>query len=99
MSIDVKEAIVKAKAYAEDLFDVGTSGRVTLEEVWFDDSSNEWSVTVGIRHRKAERLLNPLVSLSSLEGDCSVPEYKIVRLTQDTGDFIAIRNYDRVVAE
>jgi len=67
MSINVKEAIVKAKAYAEDLFDVGTSGRVTLEEVWFDDSSNEWSVTVGIRHRKAERLLNPLVSLSSLE--------------------------------
>lgn len=99
MSIDVKEAVHKAKSYAENLFEIDANGRVTLEEVWFDDIANEWSVTVGIRHRKTIKPLSPLASLIDEEVPFEAPEYKVLRIGVEDGRFIALQNYDRVAAE
>ncbi len=96
MPIDVKEAICKAKEYAGEIFE--SKSGVSLEEVWFDERAGEWSVTVGIRHQKIGA---PEFALSVFNTEIirSVPEYKVVRLNGETGEPVAIHNYDRVAAE
>ena len=45
--MDVQSAVKKARAYLEELFQGEEIIDVGLEEVVFDDESNEWRVTIG----------------------------------------------------
>ena len=45
--MDVKEAVRTAKEYLAELFAEETITDVGLEEVVFDDASNEWNITIG----------------------------------------------------
>ena len=45
--MDVKEAVQTAKHYVAELFTDETIGDVGLEEVVFNDTSNNWEITIG----------------------------------------------------
>ena len=45
--MDVKEAVQTAKNYIAELFTDETIADVGLEEVEFNDASNNWEVTIG----------------------------------------------------
>ena len=45
--MDVKEAVRTAKNYVSELFTDETITDVGLEEVVFDDTSNNWEITIG----------------------------------------------------
>jgi hypothetical protein len=80
--IDVKQAIAAAKQHAELIFKGEDLGSPSLEEVWFDDRSHEWCVTVGLRS-------GPLAIATSRNFGRSAQEhlvYKTVRLDAETGD-------------
>ncbi len=97
MPIDVKEAVKKAKKYVATIFDGEDVARISLEEVWFDGDENEWSVTVGIRHREIGARKTILTAFDQ-EIVRDIPEYKVVRMTDD-GELVAIQNYERIAAE
>ena len=60
--MDVKEAVRTAKNYVAELFTDETIGDVGLEEVVFNDTSNNWEITIGFSQTVAERLPWPLHS-------------------------------------
>jgi predicted SnoaL-like aldol condensation-catalyzing enzyme len=97
MPIDVKEAVKTAKKYVATIFDGEDVARISLEEVWFDSDENEWSVTVGIRHREIGARKTILTAFDQ-EIVRDIPEYKVVRMTDD-GELVAIQNYERIAAE
>lgn len=45
--MDVKEAARTARDYITDLFEEENVSNVGLEEVVFDDTANEWRITIG----------------------------------------------------
>jgi len=96
MAVEVKEAVKLAKQYVSEIFEVE---RTSLEEVWFDEGENEWSVTIGIRHKEIGVARSLLSSAFETEIAREIPEYKVVRIDAEDGKFVAIQNYDRVAAE
>jgi hypothetical protein len=92
--MNVRQAVGTAKEYVTEVFaDEGISPP-TLEEVEFDEPSKEWTVTVGFyrkqRPRTLEavaRMMGPLPPLFDED-----KEYKIVRIQDENGKPIAIKN-------
>ena len=58
--MDVKEAVQTAKKYVAELFTDETIADVGLEEVVFNDMSNNWEITIGFSRpwQKASWLLH-----------------------------------------
>lgn len=99
MNVDVKQAVKIAKEYVIEVFGDEGLSRASLEEVWHDDSHAEWCVTVGIRHRMIDRLGGGVLQLIALPREQrEIADYKLVRVSSETGDAISIKNRDDIAA-
>lgn len=87
--MDVKAAVQSALQYVSDLFLPESISNVGLEEVEFDDATNQWLVTVGFS-RPWDYPKNALAN------SAGVPHrsYKSVILDDRSGKVVAIRNYE-----
>jgi len=88
MAVDVQEAVRIAKEHVAFVFEGEGVNSPSLEEVWFDELSMSWFVTVGIRHREmtihdARTIFGPTTKQV---------EYKTVQIS-GAGNPVAIRNY------
>lgn len=91
--MDVKEAVKTAKDHASIIF-AGETPRI--EEVWFDEFSNEWCVTIGLQRAEREAGLD----LSGLTGSTrAVPtriHYKTIRIDDATKAIKSVKIHDTV---
>lgn len=80
--MDIKQVVEVAKAHLIDVLggELPASEPPTLEEIWFDAKRKNWCVTLGIVRRTS-----PVAGLR-------LPEYKTVRITEDEGKLVSIRN-------
>ena len=88
--MDVKEAVRTAKKYIAELFTDETIADVGLEEVEFNNMSNNWEVTIGFSRPWDQE--NPLAA--SIGNQPSTRSYKLVRIDDD-GHVISLT--DRVL--
>ena len=85
--MDVTEAAQVAKKHLATVFSGESISDVYLEEVEFDDSSDNWKITIGFNRLKPFR--NPLAA--KLEVPDSRRCYKIVRI-RGNGDMVSIKD-------
>lgn len=95
MPLSPKEVVAKAKEHFTNVFGSETEAP-TLEEIWYEEGSDLWCVTLGIRHqtitvRRSGGLLN------ADEHKKRIADYKVVRLSSD-GSFISIKDRTGVAA-
>ncbi|MEM9898533.1 MAG: hypothetical protein AAF742_04050 [Pseudomonadota bacterium] len=88
--MDLKEAVKRAKSYADDLFERD----VTLEEVWFDDKDRLWCVTIGLARNRPDNLLGSVRQVMGDRHDFLI-HYKTIRL-HENGDFHSIKNHEKM---
>lgn len=86
--MDVKEAVSAARSYLATAFEEELLAPPSLEEVWFDDLTNEWCVTLGMRRRKASGV--PMADALHLLTEHI--DYKVVRISNSEGKPMSIRN-------
>ena len=80
--MDVKEAVKTARGYVAELFANEQIMNVGLEEVVFDDTSNDWKITIGF-----SRPWDQKNALSAALGEGrSARSYKVLRINDDTGE-------------
>ncbi|MCY4113293.1 MAG: hypothetical protein OXG33_05040 [Chloroflexi bacterium] len=72
--MDVQSAVQKARAYLQELFQGEEIEDIGLEEVVFDEESNEWKVTIGFS-RPWEK---PNIDFALSEGPKR--SYKVIRI-------------------
>lgn len=89
--MDVREAVAVAKSYITDLYVGEEIADVGLEEVEFDHASNEWNVTIGFL-RPWNRTLPDALALARR---ASARSYKVVRIDDDSGAVLSLR--DRIL--
>jgi hypothetical protein len=88
--MDVKEAVIIAKAHAADVFEDET---IRIEEVWFDDSKAEWCVTIGLQRPE------PAPGRDLIWGRQSAgtrTHYKTVRINDASKEIKSVRNHDKM---
>ncbi len=88
--MQVKEAVVRAKGYLEELFKDEGLRELGLEEVEFDESADSWSVTLGFS-RPWDSALGAAAGI--LKPNRS---YKVVRIANSDGHPISIKNRELV---
>ena len=89
-SMDAKEAIARAKAYVMEVFSGEGISNLGLEEIFFDDASNSWDVTVGFS-RPWDIVGNN--AITSLVGNTSSRRsYKTLRISNDGGAILFLKN-------
>ena len=88
--MNVKEAVKIAKEHVLDLFAEEEISNLGLEEVEYDDNTEEWFVTLGFS-RPWDEPRNTLASLAQ----ASTPNrsYKIVRIHSGSEQVKDIKNY------
>lgn len=89
-----KEAIARAKSSVADLFADERIDDIRLEEIRFDDRSNRWLITVGFERPARTETLN---GVSLLLGHGS-RAYKVVSISDDTGQTVAVTNWEHAGA-
>jgi hypothetical protein len=93
--MDAKQAIAKAKQHLSEMFADELTSPPTLEEIWLDDMSDQWNITLGVRRPSnfVERDLwrDPLGSKSR-----AVPDYKVVKVSHKTGEVGAVLSREHV---
>lgn len=86
--MNVKEAVGAAKRHIQELFADEAITNLGLEEVEFDEASDEWRITIGFSR--------PWDAIGGLAGLASSPNprrsYKIVRISDGTGNVVAVKN-------
>jgi len=83
--IEAEEAVAAAKTYFVELF----SEQATLEEIWFDDQTHEWCVTLGVKRQP-----NP-ASIGMLAlGHDPAHAYKVVGIRDTDGKPLSAKNRD-----
>ena len=87
--MDVKEAVRTAKNYIAELFTSETITNLGLEEVKFNDTSNNWEVTVGF-----SRPWQNLSLANALGNRPPTRSYKLVLINDDSGKVLSLT--DRV---
>lgn len=86
MSMNVSQAVRKAKDYVGELYaDEGIS-RIGLEEIRFDEGT--WAVTIGFVRSFNDQPAGQLAT--ALRNDPRRRIYKIVRINPDTHDIVAM---------
>lgn len=87
--MNVKEAVAHAKAHILDLFAEENLTNVGLEEVEYDDQSNEWIVTIGFS-RPWDEPRNTLAALAA----ANTPRraYKVIRISHNSGQVLSVKN-------
>ena len=79
--MEVKEAVRTAKAYVTELFAGEEITNVGLEEVQFDESTDDWKITIGFSRPWDRR--NALTS--ALTSRCLGRSYKVLAIDDKTG--------------
>ena len=87
--MDVKEAVRVAREHAAGVFDGET---IRIEEVWFEDKTAEWCVTIGLP--RAE----PISDLDRTFGKrpAARMHYKTIRIDDKSGAIKSVRNHDKM---
>jgi len=80
------EAVRWAKQYVRELFADEQICNIRLEELNFDREANEWRITIGFAYEHGENELLPSFA-KRVYGD---RVYKVVRISAEAGDFVAI---------
>jgi len=90
--MNVKEAVARAKAYLLDVFSDEKITDIRLEEVELDDLADTWCITLGlIRHSESKVPFDSAFG-SSLGALRQAREYKIVHVSNKTGEAFSIKN-------
>ncbi len=89
--MDVKEAVAVAKGYVTQLYVGEEITDVGLEEVEFDQLSNQWSVTIGF-FRPWNRTLPEALALARR---ASARSYKVLRIDDNSGEVKSLK--DRIL--
>lgn len=84
--IDLNQAVVAARHHIQTVFSGEVQGTPRLEEIWLDDGAKQWFVTFGF-FRKPD-------DVTAAAGTFSRYEYKVVKISNDTGLPISIKNRD-----
>lgn len=88
-SIDVKEAVRKAKEYISELYHDEEIMHVGLEEVEFDYEDSKWNITIGFaRAWDGAGGKDPITK----EGKLSPRNFKVVRIDEGNGSVVSIRD-------
>ncbi len=88
--MDVKEAVQTAKNYVAELFTDETIENIGLEEVEFNDTSNNWEVTIGFSRPWQTNIL-----AGALSNTHQTRSYKLVCVKDDSGQVLSLT--DRVL--
>ena len=89
--MDVKEAAQTAKEYVMDLFSDEEITHVGLEEVEFENASQDWKITIGFT--RPWDIKSPL--LTALGDQRAARSYKVIRISDDDGEVRSVK--DRVL--
>jgi hypothetical protein len=87
--MDVKEAVQIAKAHAAKVFE---GEIVRLEEVWLEDSTSEWCVTVGLQREEPPSVCDYKFGKKP---DTRM-HYKTIRIDDATKAVRSVRNHDKM---
>ena len=96
--MDVREAARTAKEYVANVFVDEDIGRISLEEVEFDYSSDVWNITVSFT-RPSDRFdpIEAMLPNHPLSGGKKVRwSYKIVNIDDNSGKVLSLKH--RVLA-
>ncbi len=96
----VKDAVLKAILYTKDIFESENISNLGLEEVVFDDSKNEWVVTIGFS-RPWDYPASEMFPGLNQPGNPR-RSFKIVRINDVSGEVVAVKNRlvgDQLAAE
>lgn len=88
--MDVKEAVQTAKKYVTELFTDETIGNIGLEEVEFNNSSNNWEVTIGFSRPWQTNIL-----VAALSNQQPTRSYKLVYINDDSRKVLSLK--DRIL--
>ena len=88
--MDAKQAVHKAREYLVDLFDSEEIFEIGLEEVEFDDMTDEWRVTLGF-----SRTWNRTSFIVSPPSKPEPRSYKVIRIHDLDGEIRSLK--DRVL--
>lgn len=88
--MDVKEAVKAAKAHASTVFEGET---ITIEEVWFEEGSSQWCVTIGLQRAEPS---SGLADMLGTKRYGTRMHYKTIRLDDKTGAVLSVRNHDKM---
>ncbi len=90
--MDLKEEIALAKQHVRDVFAEERISDVGLEEVEFDDTSQNWLITIGFSRPWGDaRIAGMAAEMFPKKRD-----YKIVRITDDEKKVLSIKNREPV---
>jgi hypothetical protein len=81
--IGVKEAVTAARAFAEELLDAATAGKLTLEEVERSSDDRYWLVTLGFPTR--------LSSYGMIANLHETRDYKVFKVSSTDGSVISMK--------
>lgn len=90
--MEVKEAVRVAKEYVGDLFSEEPIEDVGLEEVDFDDASNEWRVTVGFSRPWSGKAQMGNGFMAALAPRPTGRAYKVVRIDDEQGRVTSLKD-------
>lgn len=85
IQVDVKEAVLNAKAFVADVFADEQIFNLGLEEVKFNDQGHIWEITIGFSRNWSRNALLPGSDERS---------YKIVRVREKNGEVISMTHRD-----
>ena len=85
--MDVKQAARTARLFISDLFEGEEIAHVGLEEVDFDETSNEWKITIGFSRPWDQKHVP-----AALDEVRLTRSYKIVRINDDSGSVISVKH-------
>lgn len=89
--MDAKEAIKAAKAYVQDIFKDEGVINIGLEEISFDEHTKAWDVTIGFS-RRWDNQNSTFTSSAGLAPPNYRRTYKIVEVSNENGEVLAVRN-------
>ena len=89
--MDVKQAVQMVKQYVVNLYSEEDIINVGLEEVEFDEISNQWRITIGFS-RPWDLVKSTHIPISDVRRPRS---YKLVRVNDSYGHIVSLR--DRIV--
>ena len=92
--MEVRAAVSRARDELQHIFADEKMENLGLEEVEYDNSSKTWAVTLGFSRRWS----TPEGVLAALGPRLGEREYKVVRISDTTGQLVSIKNRETIDA-
>lgn len=86
--MNVQDVVKLAKHYLSDVFQEESPSQIGLEEIEFDAENDEWDVTIGFNRPS---VTSGLVASALGPFGAQTRSYKIVRIRNDDGRMVAIK--------